>query len=154
MIWGTLTSNMRFSLMRVPPPSPLISNFKETRLMTTSQQKQQQYRSKWIKIQNFLKNNTGYKIAGVARAGSTVQGGWTLDSDLDIRFAIAGDPSKDTIYSDLVEKLQNVYTYAEVEIGGSRNVINMTIGDLEFDIILLKVAEFDRQCEQDRLRRI
>jgi len=57
--------------------------------MATSQEKLQQYRSKWLKIQNFIRNNTGYKIAGVARAGSIKQGGWTLDSDLDIRFAIA-----------------------------------------------------------------
>ena len=121
--------------------------------MVTSQEKQQQHKKKWKSIQDFLRYNTGYKIHGVARAGSTVEGGWTLESDLDIRFAIANDPSKTKIYPNLRTKLREGFPDASVEIGKSYNVINMEIGELEFDIVLLTVKEFDTQVREEKLRR-
>jgi len=117
-------------------------------------QTDQQYRSKWISIQNFLKNNTGYSFAGVARAGSRKQGDWRIYSDLDIRFAISGDPSRNEIYPDLRDKLENAFPKAQVWIGSSYHVINMKIENLNFDLVLLSINDFQYQVEQERLERI
>jgi hypothetical protein len=122
--------------------------------MTSRQQKDQQYRKKWISIQNFLCNNTGYKFAGIARAGSRKQGDWTLNSDLDIRFAISRNPTRRQIYPDLVYKLKKGFLEAEIEIGSSYNVINMLLGELDFDLVLLTISEFEHQVKRDKLERI
>jgi hypothetical protein len=122
--------------------------------MSYKREKDQQYRSKWHSILNFVKNNTGYSVAGVARAGSRRQGGSRPDSDLDIRFAISGDPSKQSIYPNLKEKLKTAFPNARVRIGSSYNVINMSINDLDFDIVLLSVGEFTRQVQNDKLERM
>lgn len=113
---------------------------------------EQQYSSLSGKINNFLRKNTGYVIHGVARQGSRKEGTHDDDSDLDIIFAIARNPAKQTIYPDLVEKLSNNMGL-DASIGSSYNVINLQKGDLEVDLVLLTVNQFDSQCRSGRYRR-
>lgn len=122
--------------------------------MANRRQKDQQYSSKWFSFVNFLHNNTGYPIAGVARAGSRTNGTYRDDSDLDIRFAIGGDPPKTTVYPHLVELLKKGFPGASVWIGQSYNVIDIQIGDLDFDLVLLSVSDFEDQVRMGRLDRV
>jgi predicted nucleotidyltransferase len=122
--------------------------------MATRRLKDQQYSSKWYSFVNFLHNNTGYPIAGVARAGSRINGTYEDDSDLDIRFAIGGDPPRTTVYPHLKGLLENAFPSASVGIGGSYNIINVQIQDLNFDLVLLSLADFQDQVRNNRLERI
>lgn len=122
--------------------------------MNMRKQTDQQFRKKWKSIRNFLYYNTGYELAGVARAGSRRQGDWKTSSDLDIRFAIVGNPSRSEVYPDLRNKLKKCFSTAKIRIGSSKKVINMKIGNLDFDLIPLSTTKFKQQIQNDRLRRL
>ena len=118
------------------------------------QNKDQEYARYWDTIRNILQNNISYKGVQIARAGSRVQGGWTDKSDLDIRFSLKGDPSKQSVYPELVRLLKQNIPKANVEIGNSYNVINMSVDGLEFDIVLLTTQDFNEQVRNSKLKRI
>lgn len=121
--------------------------------MVNRNQLDREYAKFGRKINNFLRNNTSYSIHGVARQGSRTNGTYNNSSDLDIFFAISGNPSKQEIYPDLVEKLQKIMKL-DAEIGGSYNIINIQKGDLDIDLVLLTITSFESQCLNSRYRRI
>jgi len=122
--------------------------------MSLKREKDQQYKSKWDSILNFLINNSGYPISGVARAGSRRQGDWNINSDLDIRFAIARDPPREEVYPKLKSLIKTNFKDSSVRIGSSYNVINIEIGELSFDLVLLSQSKFEKQVKTDKLERI
>jgi len=105
------------------------------------------------KIDHFLHKNTNLKIHGVARQGSRKEGTHKDDSDLDIVFAISGDPDKEEIYPDLSEKLEKIMK-VQAEIGEDGNVINILKGKLDIDLVLLPIDKFETQIRNNKIKRI
>ncbi len=122
--------------------------------MSERREKEQQYASKWRIIANYMKNNTGLRISGVARAGSRRRGEHEGTSDLDILFKIPKNPSKETIYPELKMKLKNGFRTSTITIGSSFNAIKMKLDDLMFDIVLRTEEEFDEQVKKYKLEYI
>src|SRR4030042_683630 len=96
----------------------------------------QRYSAFWRSLANFLRINSGLLVSGVARSGSRRRGNYRPDSDLDIIFAVAGDPPCSTVYPDIVTKLRNVMNVA-AELGGSYHVINIRKTNLDVDLVLV-----------------
>ena len=105
------------------------------------------------KVDNFLHNSTNHPIHGVARQGSRKEGTHRDDSDLDMVFSIAGDPGRDEIYPDLIKKISKTLN-VEAFSGEDGNVINITKGDLEVDLVLLRMDTFENQIRTNKLKRM
>jgi predicted nucleotidyltransferase len=106
------------------------------------------------KINNFLHNSTNLPIhGGIARQGSRKDGTHKEDSDLDMVFAISGDPKRDVVYPDLCEKMKKTLK-VDVEIGKEGHVINVKKGVLDVDLVLLETKQFDKQVRENKLKRI
>ncbi len=121
--------------------------------MSNRRELEQQASSLAKKLDKFLHANTDLKIHGVARQGSRKEGTHRDDSDLDIVFAISGDPNKGEIYPNLAEKLKNGMNI-QAELGDEKNVINIKKGDLEIDLVLLSKEKFEKQIKENKLKRI
>ena len=119
--------------------------------MAERRQKDQEYASLWRSVVNFLKKNTGFSISGIARAGSRRKGTYRAESDLDIIFAIANDPSKTEIYPELVEKLRKGFPDASITIGSSYNVVKFKKESLEMDLVLRTASQFQKQVQDYKL---
>lgn len=121
--------------------------------MSKRRELEQQASSFAKKIDNFLHSNTNLKIHGVARQGSRKEGTHQDDSDLDMVFSISGDPSRDEIYPDLIDKISEILN-VEASLGEHDNVINITKGDLEVDLVFLPMDTFENQVRNNRLKRM
>jgi len=121
--------------------------------MAARREYDQRYASKWRSIGNFLKNNSGFPISGVARGGSRRRGNYRTDSDLDIIFAIAGNPRKNQVYPQLVEKLKKGMN-VQAKIGTSYNVIKIFKDNLKMDLVLLTESEFLKHVQQYQLEQL
>ena len=121
--------------------------------MSNRRELEQQASSLAKKIDHFLHKNTNLKIHGVARQGSRKEGTHRDDSDLDIVFAISGDPDNEEIYPDLSEKLEKVMK-VEAEIGEDGNIINIKKGNLDIDLVLISIEKFESQIRNNKIKRI
>ena len=121
--------------------------------MSKRRELEQQASSFAKKIDNFLHKNTNLKIHGVAGQGSRKDGKHRDDSDLDIIFSIAEDPSRDEIYPDLIDKISKTLT-VDASLGKHGNVINITKGDLEVDLVLLPMSTFENQIRNNKMKRM
>jgi predicted nucleotidyltransferase len=121
--------------------------------MSSRRVSDQRYASIWRSIGNFLRNNTGLGVGGVARAGSRRRGDYNMDSDLDIIFWIPGNPRKEEVYPALVQRLRQGLNVA-ASIGRSYNVINVEKEGLRIDLVLRTEYEFRQQVQQYRLEQI
>lgn len=121
--------------------------------MTNRRELEQQASSFAKKLDNFLHNNTNLKIHGVARQGSRKEGTHRNDSDLDIAFAISKDPKREEIYPELADKLMKKMN-VEAELGKEENIINIKKGNLDVDLVLLSVSNFEKQIRDNKLKRI
>lgn len=122
--------------------------------MATGREKDQKYSAKWKSLVNFMQKNTGLGVGSVAKAGSRREGTPTEYSDLDIIFFIPGDPSKEKIYLKLIELIPKNFDGAKVDFGKNRNVINLNLDDLEFDIVLLIEHKFRSQIQSYKIEKI
>lgn len=122
--------------------------------MSSRREFDQRYSSEWRSIVNFMKNNTGFLISGVAKAGSRRRGDYKDSSDLDIIFAVSRDPPKTEIYPKLEQLLKDNFPKASIEIGRSYNVIKMSINSLNFDIVLRTKTEFESQIRDMKIERL
>ncbi|MHA1345416.1 MAG: nucleotidyltransferase domain-containing protein [Candidatus Heimdallarchaeaceae archaeon] len=122
--------------------------------MTEKREKDQQYASKWRSIGIFIRNSTGLSVSGVARAGSRRKGEYGDTSDLDIIFAVSGDPPRDDVYATLETKLKEGFPKAKVKLGSSENVVKMFMDDLEFDIVLRREIDFKNQVQKYKLEQL
>ncbi len=76
--------------------------------MSIRREAEQKYSALYNSLKNFLNNNSGYNIGGVARWGSRTTGVHRDKSDLDVIFWIIRNPSKQKIYPNLVDKLKKI----------------------------------------------
>ncbi|OLS12155.1 MAG: hypothetical protein RBG13Loki_4221 [Promethearchaeota archaeon CR_4] len=58
----------------------------------------QRYAVLWHSIGNFLRNNSGFPVSGVAREGSRRRSNYQNKSDLNIIFCITDDLDKYSVY--------------------------------------------------------
>jgi len=105
----------------------------------------QRYKKLWITLSNWLKNNSGWKVGGVAKEGSRYEGDFKDKSDLDMDFWISEPYQKQKVYDDIIPKLQKAYPGSQVQKGTSENVIKFSINGLKTDIVLLPKKEFKKK---------
>lgn len=121
--------------------------------MSKRRELEQQTSSFAKKIDHFLHENTNLMIHGVARQGSRKEGSHKDDSDLDIVFAISGDPDREDVYPDLAEKLEKVMN-VQTDLGENGNVINIKKGKVDVDLVLLPMEKFENQIQKNKIKRI
>ena len=105
----------------------------------------QRYKKKWISLSNWLKNNSGWKVGGIAKEGSRRQGDFKDKSDLDMDFWISEQYQKQNVYDDIIPKLRNAFPESQVQKGSSKNVIKFSQKGLKVDMILLPKKEFEKK---------
>ena len=107
------------------------------------------YHSKWNSIVNFMKNSN-LKISRIAQAGSRARREHKPNSDMDVIFAIAGNPHKREFYPKLMKLLKDNFPEDEVFPGSNYNVVHLNFkkGGI-FDIVLLTEETFDKQHGAD-----
>jgi hypothetical protein len=121
--------------------------------MSNRREMEQKAKSFSNKLDHFLHHNTKYAIHGVARQGSRKDGTHSDYSDLDIVIALPGDPKNTEIYPELASLISSKMN-VKAEIGEQGNAINITKGDLEVDLVLLTIHDFEEQIRDNKLKRI
>jgi len=117
--------------------------------MSIRREAEQRYSAFYKSLKNFLYNNSGYNIKGVARWGSRTTGEHKDKSDLDVIFWIFGNPSKQKVYTDLIDKLKNTLK-VNANTGTSKNVIKIWKEGLKCDLRLLSESEYRTQISARR----
>lgn len=109
----------------------------------------QYYHAKWKSIVNVMKNsNLG--ISRIAQAGSRARRQQRLDSDMDVIFAVARDPSRENFYPKLIQHLQNNFPYENIYPGSSYHVVHIEFkSGGKFDLVLLSETDFDYEFSQN-----
>ena len=108
----------------------------------------QRYKKLWKSLSNWLKNNSGWKVGGVAKEGSRREGDFKNKSDLDMDFWISEPYQKQKVYDDIMPKLRRDYTGSQVQKGRSENVIKFAYNGLKVDIVLLPKNEFKKKINK------
>ncbi len=108
------------------------------------------YEHLWKSIVNVMKNSN-LKISRIAKAGSRARRQHRPDSDMDIIFAVVGDPPREKFYPDLMRILQSNFPEADVSLGTEGNVVKLVDPrtGARFDLVLLTEADFDDQHSND-----
>lgn len=117
--------------------------------MSDRREYEQVYASFWRGLKNFLLHNSGFKVSGVARSGSRKEGTHRDKSDLDVIFAISGDPQKKEVYPPLVERLKQGFGVS-ADIGSSYNVINIWKERISCDLVLKSESDFIAQVRSQK----
>lgn len=104
--------------------------------MSTRREKEQMYSAFYTSLKNFLYNSSGENIGGVARWGSRTTGEHRDDSDLDVIFWVVGDPAKQNVYDDLIDKMKKTLG-VNADTGTSGNVIKIWKKGIKCDLRLL-----------------
>ncbi len=117
--------------------------------MSIRREAEQMYSAFYNSLKNFLYNNSGYKIGGVARWGSRTTGAHKNKSDLDVIFWIVGDPTKQKVYADLIDKLKKILK-VNVNVGSSKNVIKIWKESITCDLVLLSRSDYKEQIKTRR----
>lgn len=119
--------------------------------MSTRRRYEQGYASFWRSLKNFLLNSSGFNVSGVARVGSRGEGTHKDKSDLDVIFAIAGNPLKTKVYPPLVERLKKGFN-VNADIGRSYNIIKIWKKQIKCDLALRSEAKFKAQVKSQKYR--
>jgi len=103
------------------------------------------YHSKWVSIVNVMKSSN-LKISKIAQAGSRAKKKYRPDSDMDVIFAVAGNPSQKNFYPNLMIVLKSNFPLEKIFPGSDYNVVHLDfkIGG-KFDLVLLSETEFDQE---------
>ncbi len=103
------------------------------------------YHSKWKSIVNVMKSSN-LKISKIAQAGSRAKKKHRPDSDMDIIFTVAGNPSKNNFYPNLMTVLKNNFPIEKIYSGSNYNVVHLDFRQGgKFDLVLLTEADFDNE---------
>jgi len=103
------------------------------------------YHSKWKSIVNAMKSSN-LKISKIAQAGSRAKKKHRPDSDMDVIFAVAGNPSKNNFYPNLMTVLKNNFPNEKIYSGSNYNVVHLDFRQGgKFDLVLLTEADFDNE---------
>lgn len=121
--------------------------------MAERREKEQQYSSLRKSLGNFLRHNSGLSVSGAALMGSRRRGDHTAKSDMDVIFAITGDPQKKDVYPKLVKKLESGMN-VQAEIGSSYNVIKIKKGPLKVDLVLRTEKGYREQKQKQKLEEL
>jgi len=105
----------------------------------------QKYKKLWKSLSSWLKNSSGWKVAGVAKEGSRRKGNFKDKSDLDMNFWISEPYQKQKVYDGIIPKLRKAYPGSNVQKGTSENVIKFTFNGRKVDIILLPKKIFEEK---------
>lgn len=121
--------------------------------MSDRREFEQRYAHFWRSLANFLRNNSGFPISGVAREGSRRRGTHRDRSDLDVIFAISGNPSKSQVYPTLIDRLISGMI-VQANIGSSYNAIKIQKDQLRCDLVLKTQLEFQLQINNREFEEI
>ena len=103
------------------------------------------YHSKWKSIVNVMKSSN-LNISKIAQAGSRAKKKHRPDSDMDVIFAVAGNPSQKNFYPNLKTVLKSNFPLEKVFPGSNYNVVHLDFRQGgKFDLVLLTEAEFDTE---------
>ncbi len=103
------------------------------------------YESKWKSIVNVLKHSN-LKVSRIAQAGSRARRQQRPDSDMDVIFAVADDPSRKAFYPKLMKVLKGNFPYDRIFPGGSYHVVHLTFHNGgKFELVLLTEQNFDSE---------
>lgn len=103
------------------------------------------YQIKWQKVVNVMKNSN-LKISRIAQAGSRAKKQESPYSDMDVIFSVAGNPSREGFYPNLIKVLKANFSEEYIYPGSNYNVVhlNFKTGG-KFDLVLLKENKFDQE---------
>ncbi len=105
------------------------------------------YNSKWKSIVNVMKSSN-LKISKIAQAGSRAEKKHRPDSDMDVIFAVTGNPSRKIFYPNLMTVLRSNFPNEKVFPGSNYNVVHMDFKQGgKFDLVLLSETEFDKEYQ-------
>jgi hypothetical protein len=95
-------------------------------------------------------------VSRVAKAKSQARIQHRPDSDMDVIFAVSGDPSKSTFYPKLIKVMKANLTNGKVYPGRSNNVVHIDFAKGgKFELVLLSERDFDIQHGDDvKYRRV
>ncbi len=117
--------------------------------MSIRREGEQMYSAFYNSLKNFLYHNSGYNVGGVARWGSRTTGEHEDRSDLDVIFSIFGDPTKQKVYTDLIDKLKKILN-VNANLGSDRNVIKIWKKGITCDLVLLSGSDYKEQVRSRR----
>ncbi|MBD3212460.1 MAG: hypothetical protein GF311_07615 [Candidatus Lokiarchaeota archaeon] len=107
------------------------------------------YHRLWTSIYNVLTHQR-LEVSRVAKAGSRARIQYRPDSDMDVIFAVSGDPSKSNFYPKLIRVMNANFPNETVYPGRSYNVVHIDFArGGKFDLVLLSEREFDIQHGND-----
>lgn len=114
-----------------------------------SQNQQNFFHSKWLRIINFLYHNTGFTISKVGIGGSQGKRTETNQSDFDIIFACSDIYNRQERFDELYSLLYNNFRYASNNIiQKTRSVYLEFPNDHSYDIVLLTSHDFDHEMRR------
>lgn len=103
------------------------------------------YKKKMKSITSVLQN-TKLGLSKITPAGSRAKQEHRPDSDLDIIFAIAGDPTKKEFYPKLINTLKKEFPLDNVYPGKSNNIVHLDFrSGAEFELVLKTSKGFDKE---------
>ena len=117
--------------------------------MSIRREEEQRYSAFYKSLKNFLYNNSGYNVRGVARWGSRTTGEHKDKSDLDVIFWIFGNSSKQKVYTEVIDKLKTILK-VNADKGSSMNVIKIWKEGIKCDLRLLTETEYRTQINTRR----
>lgn len=110
-----------------------------------------QYDSKWHSIINFLHNNTGLKIAKVAKAGSKAKQTDYHKGDLDIIFSTSPQIKIIDALIVIEEKAKESFkNVADIKKSKRAVQLNYKNSKLEIDIVYLNLQEFSKEHKETK----
>jgi len=121
--------------------------------MSVRREFEQRYARFWRSLANFLRNSSGFPISGVAREGSRRRGTHHDRSDLDVIFAISGDPPKSQVYPLLVERLITIMN-VQARIGTSYNAVKIQKEQIRCDLVIQTQSKFQAQINNRQFEEI
>ncbi len=114
-------------------------------LIELDERSRRKYGSKWYSVVNFLFHNTGLPNIKIAQAGSIAKNIEQYAGDLEVKFCVSPDRSREQVYPRLSEKFQAGYKeVARVSQKADEVHINFN-KDVEIDVVLLPQNEFVKQ---------
>jgi len=106
--------------------------------------------NKWRKLVAIMEKCVWPPITKIAKAGSRSRQEHKPTSDLDIIFAVTGNPPRSVFYPELMKVLKANYPHEDVHPGTSYHVVKLIFRDGgKFDLVLLTEIEFDNQHSKD-----
>jgi len=107
------------------------------------------YHQKWKSIVNVM-THSNLKISRIAQAGSRAIRTHRRDSDMDVIFSVANNPSLEMFYPKLISIMQSNFRKENVYPGSNYNVIHLDfLSGAKFDLVLLNEQDFDEQHKDD-----